>query len=493
MHLRCRPRWPWPACRTRRCYSLDAIGRTIWRMASAGAACSNGGRRPTCVVARTRPAAWPSLRRQPARLWAVAPLLAIGATVALAACARAALAGRRAVAAAVVLRRRSLVWWVDRPLQRAAQRAERAPDAASCAASRAAPGPSSRPTSATADNHLPPDNVQEHPVARVAHRTSPTNIGFALLANLAARDFGYITLRQLLARIDATARHDGAAGAPSRPLLQLVRHPVAAAAARRATSPPSTAATSPAQLMTLRGGLLALADAPLSGLLGSTASPTLLGLAAREPRRRAARCAARWSCSSSWSSGRAARDAACHAADAAGRGSTSLRARPRASAARRRGGAGRRAAPAARPTPNRRGAALGARARGAVRGRPRRARGFGGLALPLRRRPRRRRCRACASWRRCRRGRWRRSARRGARAPRTPRGRAPATLARAWTSGFLYDDTRHLLSIGYNVDERRARCRLLRPARLRGAARQSSSPSRRASCRRTAGSRSAAC
>ena len=36
------------------------------------------------------------------------------------------------------------------------------------------------------ENWLPPDNFQEHPVATVAHRTSPTNMGLSLLANLAA-------------------------------------------------------------------------------------------------------------------------------------------------------------------------------------------------------------------------------------------------------------------------------------------------------------------
>ena len=50
------------------------------------------------------------------------------------------------------------------------------------------------------DNWLPPDNYQEHPVERVAHRTSPTNIGLSLLSNLAAVDFGYITNNQFLER-----------------------------------------------------------------------------------------------------------------------------------------------------------------------------------------------------------------------------------------------------------------------------------------------------
>ncbi len=50
------------------------------------------------------------------------------------------------------------------------------------------------------DHWLPPDNYQERPVAGVAHRTSPTNLGLALLANLSAHDFGYLSTGQLLER-----------------------------------------------------------------------------------------------------------------------------------------------------------------------------------------------------------------------------------------------------------------------------------------------------
>ncbi len=50
------------------------------------------------------------------------------------------------------------------------------------------------------NNWLPPDNYQEAPIERIAHRTSPTNIGFALAANLAAWDFGYLTAAGLLDR-----------------------------------------------------------------------------------------------------------------------------------------------------------------------------------------------------------------------------------------------------------------------------------------------------
>ncbi|WP_295412895.1 glycoside hydrolase family 94 protein [uncultured Thiodictyon sp.] len=51
-----------------------------------------------------------------------------------------------------------------------------------------------------ADHWLPPDNYQEHPVAVVAHRTSPTNMGLSLLANLAAYDFGYLPLGAVIER-----------------------------------------------------------------------------------------------------------------------------------------------------------------------------------------------------------------------------------------------------------------------------------------------------
>jgi cyclic beta-1,2-glucan synthetase len=50
------------------------------------------------------------------------------------------------------------------------------------------------------DHWLPPDNFQESPVATVAHRTSPTNIGLSLLANLSAYDTGYIPAGELLHR-----------------------------------------------------------------------------------------------------------------------------------------------------------------------------------------------------------------------------------------------------------------------------------------------------
>jgi cellobiose phosphorylase len=67
-----------------------------------------------------------------------------------------------------------------------------------------------------ADNYLPPDNFQEDPPIGVAHRTSPTNIGLSLLANLAASDFGFISAAAMMERtgrtlttMDKLSRHRG--------------------------------------------------------------------------------------------------------------------------------------------------------------------------------------------------------------------------------------------------------------------------------------------
>jgi cellobiose phosphorylase len=56
------------------------------------------------------------------------------------------------------------------------------------------------------DNWLPPDNFQESPLGVVAHRTSPTNIGLALLSNLAAFDLGFLSASGLEQRTADTLR-----------------------------------------------------------------------------------------------------------------------------------------------------------------------------------------------------------------------------------------------------------------------------------------------
>ncbi len=103
------------------------------------------------------------------------------------------------------------------------------------------------------------DNYQEHPVARVAHRTSPTNMGLALLANLAAHDFGYISAGRLLERTE-NALHTMAA-------MERYRATSTTGTTRRSLQPllPKYISTVDSgnlagHLLTLRAGLAALPD-----------------------------------------------------------------------------------------------------------------------------------------------------------------------------------------------------------------------------------------
>lgn len=51
------------------------------------------------------------------------------------------------------------------------------------------------------DNWLPPDNFQEDPEPKIAHRTSPTNIGLYGMAIVSAKDFGYLSSRVCVDRL----------------------------------------------------------------------------------------------------------------------------------------------------------------------------------------------------------------------------------------------------------------------------------------------------
>jgi cyclic beta-1,2-glucan synthetase len=55
-----------------------------------------------------------------------------------------------------------------------------------------------------ADNMLPPDNFQEDPAPVLAHRTSPTNLGLYLLSTVSACDLGWIGIAHTLDRLEAT-------------------------------------------------------------------------------------------------------------------------------------------------------------------------------------------------------------------------------------------------------------------------------------------------
>ncbi len=114
------------------------------------------------------------------------------------------------------------------------------------------------------DHWLPPDNYQEHPTAVVAHRTSPTNMGLALLANLSAYDFGFIAAGRLIERTAHTLGtmqgleryqghfynwYDTGSLKPLPPLY------VSSVDSGNLAS----------HLLTLRAGLLALCEAPILG------------------------------------------------------------------------------------------------------------------------------------------------------------------------------------------------------------------------------------
>ena len=93
----------------------------------------------------------------------------------------------------------AVAWWISRPLARREAKLEpeqflflRQLSRKTWAFFETLVGPE--------DNWLPPDNYQEYRSVKIAHRTSPTNISLALLANLSAYDFGYIPAGTLIER-----------------------------------------------------------------------------------------------------------------------------------------------------------------------------------------------------------------------------------------------------------------------------------------------------
>jgi len=189
-------------------FSLDAVVRTVWRM----------------LITHKRLLEWnPSgdsdrnsrtdLGGSYRTMW-IGPLVAAAAAITLAASKPAALA----VAGPILvlwLASPAIAWWISRPLARRREKLTtdqtlflRKVSRKTWAFFEAFVGPN--------DHWLPPDNYQEHPVAVVAHRTSPTNMGLALLANLSAHDFGYLSTGQLIERtaktihtMEALERHRG--------------------------------------------------------------------------------------------------------------------------------------------------------------------------------------------------------------------------------------------------------------------------------------------
>jgi cellobiose phosphorylase len=239
--------------------NLDAIVRTAWRMLithrrllewNPSAADEADRRGLADIASRT------GLAASVSAMW-IAPAIAAATAVLLAVSTP----GSLTVAAPILFLwfvSPGIAWWIGRPLNRREARLSmdqthflRKLARRTWAFFETYVGPD--------DRWLPPDNYQEHPVASIAHRTSPTNMGLALLTNLSAYDFGYIPAGQLIVRtanamsaMNALDRHEGhfynwydtQTGQPLPPAY------VSAVDSGNLAG----------HLMTLRSGLLALAD-----------------------------------------------------------------------------------------------------------------------------------------------------------------------------------------------------------------------------------------
>ncbi|MDQ6645629.1 MAG: cyclic beta 1-2 glucan synthetase, partial [Pseudomonadota bacterium] len=189
-------------------YQLDAIVRTLWRMAVS---------RHHLLQWQTSSDVEKQGNQTPAALWRVmwiGPALAVILTVVLL-LHRPLMAILAAPLLLLWLLSPTIAWWISQPRVPAVF----APSLAQTRFLRVL----ARRTWAffdtyvgPADHWLPPDNLQEQPGPVIAHRTSPTNMGLALLANLAAWDFGFLSggrllhrTRQTLATMQQLPRHRG--------------------------------------------------------------------------------------------------------------------------------------------------------------------------------------------------------------------------------------------------------------------------------------------
>jgi len=173
-------------------FSLDAIGRTTGRMLLTRKRLLEWS--PSDDPDRNRHTNLGALCRM---MWA-APMMAFATALYLTFARPAALA----VAAPVLFLwfvSPAVAWWISRPLLR--REAKLTVEQTLFLRKLARKTWDFFETFVSPEDHwLPPDNYQEYRVAVIAHRTSPTNMGLALLANLSAYDFGYIPAGQLIER-----------------------------------------------------------------------------------------------------------------------------------------------------------------------------------------------------------------------------------------------------------------------------------------------------
>lgn len=199
-HLALLPRQAWRA--------LDAIGRTLWRLA----------------ISRRRLLAWTTAAvvgaRGRARLGAQWRRQA-GTTVVALLTAGVLMAADTPYPVLTVLlallwgAAPAWTWWASRPLGAGPAHLSEADRAYLHTLAHDTWGLFERCVTAD-ENHLPPDNLQTVPHDMTAHRTSPTNIGLYLLSAACARRFGWITgdaladrLAATLSTLDRLVRHRG--------------------------------------------------------------------------------------------------------------------------------------------------------------------------------------------------------------------------------------------------------------------------------------------
>ncbi len=177
-------------------FSMDAIFRTLWRMLVSHKRLLEW--KPSSEVNRTNRN---DLSTSFRLMW-IAPVIALGITIILV-LTRPEVLATAAPILLLWLASPAIAWWISLPTaQREAKLTTgqtlflRLIARKTWAYFETFVGPE--------DHWLPPDNFQEYRSVGVAHRTSPTNMGLGLLANLSAYDFGYIPNGILLERTHNT-------------------------------------------------------------------------------------------------------------------------------------------------------------------------------------------------------------------------------------------------------------------------------------------------
>ena len=173
-------------------FSLDAIARTAWRTMITHkrllewSPSNNPGRDSRTILAAFCQTMW------------IAPVISFATGLYLALSRPAAL-GMAGPILVLWFASPAIAWWISRPLTH--RRARLKSDQVIFLRKLSRKTWRFFETFVGPEDHwLPSDNFQEHPSPVVAHRTSPTNMGLALLSNMSAYDFGYIVAGELIER-----------------------------------------------------------------------------------------------------------------------------------------------------------------------------------------------------------------------------------------------------------------------------------------------------